>query len=183
MRFAYADPPYPGCAHLYPEKREVDHAELIARLVAEYPDGWALSTSSVALKQVLALCPDGVRVGAWVKPFCAFKPNVNPAYAWEPVIFTGGRRRTRRQETTRDYVSAGITLRRGLVGAKPEAFCFWLFDLLNIEDGDELHDLFPGTRAVSKALALWLRQRPLPLVASPASRTASSSAPGGPTDG
>lgn len=46
MRFAYADPPYIGCAHLYPEKREIDHDELIARLLSDYPDGWALSASS-----------------------------------------------------------------------------------------------------------------------------------------
>ena len=25
MRFAYADPPYPGMAHRYPENTEVDH--------------------------------------------------------------------------------------------------------------------------------------------------------------
>jgi hypothetical protein len=25
MRLAYADPPYPGKAHLYPENSEVDH--------------------------------------------------------------------------------------------------------------------------------------------------------------
>ena len=37
------------------------------------------------------MCPAGVRVGAWVKTFCAFKKGVRPAYAWEPVIFTGGR--------------------------------------------------------------------------------------------
>lgn len=27
MRIGYADPPYIGCAHLYPEKREVDHVD------------------------------------------------------------------------------------------------------------------------------------------------------------
>lgn len=42
MRFAYADPPYPGKAKYYPEKTEVDHASLIGRLATEYPDGWAL---------------------------------------------------------------------------------------------------------------------------------------------
>jgi hypothetical protein len=33
MRFAFADPPYPGNAGHYPERQEVDHARLIARLV------------------------------------------------------------------------------------------------------------------------------------------------------
>ncbi len=59
MRLAYADPPYPGCAHLYPEKTEVDHVTLIAQL-CEY-DGWALSTNENALQDLLALSPVGVR--------------------------------------------------------------------------------------------------------------------------
>ena len=36
------------------------------------------------------LCPSGVRIGALVKPFAVFKTGVNPAYAWEPVIFRLG---------------------------------------------------------------------------------------------
>lgn len=160
MKFAYADPPYPGCAHLYPEKQEVDHSQLIERLSDEYPDGWALSTSSPALKIVLPMCPDDVRVMAWVKPFAIFKPNVNPAYAWEPVIVRGGRKRTRKQKTTRDWVSCNITLRRGMVGAKPEGFCFWLFDTLNMQDGDTLDDIFPGSSAVTVALEKW-REAPV----------------------
>jgi hypothetical protein len=102
------------------------------------------------------LCPDGVRVGAWVKPFAVFRPNVNPAYAWEPVIFRVGRERTRQQPTIRDWVSANITLRRGLCGAKPDAFCFWLFDVLNLRPGDEFYDLFEGSGAVTRAFRRWL---------------------------
>lgn len=64
LRLAYADPPYPGNAWLYRGHRdyagEVDHGELLARLVGY--DGWALSTSAAALPAVLALCPPGVRV-------------------------------------------------------------------------------------------------------------------------
>ena len=122
MRFAYADPPYIGQAKKHYQCEEVDHAALVARLVNEYPDGWALSLSSPTLHQVLPLCPPSVRVMAWVKPFAVFKPNVNPAYAWEPVIVSGGRRRTRQQATVRDWVSANITLKRGLSGAKPDPF-------------------------------------------------------------
>jgi hypothetical protein len=156
MKFAYADPPYIGVAHRYPEKREVDHAELIARLNDEFPDGWALSCSSPSLKIILPMCPGDVRVMAWVKPFCAFKVNVNPAYAWEPVIVRGGRRRTRQQPTVRDWVSHVITLKKGMVGAKPEKFCLWLFEVLNIQEGDELVDLYPGTNVVTTALAKFL---------------------------
>ncbi|HSE46365.1 MAG TPA: hypothetical protein VLA89_13650 [Gemmatimonadales bacterium] len=151
MRFAYADPPYIGCAHRYPEKQEVHHGDLIARLIAEFPDGWALSASSPSLKIILPMCPDDVRVMAWVKPFAVFKPNVNPAYAWEPVIVRGGRKRTRQQPTVRDWVSANITLKKGLVGAKPEQFCLWLFDVLGMQPGDELADLFPGTGIVTRS--------------------------------
>jgi hypothetical protein len=157
MRFAYADPPYIGQAKRHyshdPLCAEVDHGALIARLVAEFPDGWALSLSSPALKQILPLCPDDVRVMAWVKPFCAFKANVNPAYAWEPVIVRGGRKRTRQQPTVRDWLAESITLRKGLSGAKPKEFCYWLFDVLNIEPGDELQDIFPGTGIVGQCFA------------------------------
>jgi hypothetical protein len=55
VRLAYADPPYPGKAHLYPENTEVDHVELVGRL-SEY-DGWALSTDETNLCYVLGLCP------------------------------------------------------------------------------------------------------------------------------
>ena len=152
MKFAYADPPYPGMGRLYKEKTEVDHGYLIDRLMVDYKDGWALSTASTTLAQVLAMCRPEVRIMAWVKPFAVFKPNVNPAYAWEPVIVWGGRRRTRQQPTVRDWFSQNITLRKGLVGAKPLLFCHWILDVLNYEVGDTLDDLYPGTDIMSIAL-------------------------------
>ena len=156
MKIAYADPPYLSQArkHYAGESSyagEVDHAALIAQLEAEYPDGWALSCSTPSLATLLPLCSPGVRVGAWIKPFASFKPGVNPAFAWEPVIFAGGRKRGRTEPTVRDWVSASITLRRGLSGVKPVAFCYWLFALLGMEPGDVLDDLFPGTGAVTEA--------------------------------
>jgi hypothetical protein len=164
MKFAYADPPYIGQAKKHYGKEatyagEVDHAALLQELVAF--DGWALSLSAPSLARVLALCPDSVRVGAWVKPFASFKPGVNPAYAWEPVIFKSGRKRERTEPTVRDWHSANITLKRGLSGAKPESFCFWIFDLIGMREGDELADLFPGSGAVTRAFDSWKRQRRL----------------------
>lgn len=99
MRFAYADPPYLGCCGLYdhyhPDGLCWDdlstHVSLIRRLVTEYPDGWAMSLSAPSLRALLPLMPADVRVGSWVKTFSAFKKGVRPAYAWEPVIFRGGR--------------------------------------------------------------------------------------------
>ncbi|MFW9991936.1 MAG: hypothetical protein ACFFD4_07730 [Candidatus Odinarchaeota archaeon] len=158
MQIAYADPPYIGCANRYPEKQEVDHKELVDRLCREY-DCWALSSSSSALKRVLSLCPDDVRVAAWVKPFCSFKPNVNPAFAWEPVVFWHPRDRDRYEETIRDWVSANITLKKGVVGAKPPKFCFWLFNLLGMEPEDEFYDLFPGTGIVTECWNNWQSQK------------------------
>jgi hypothetical protein len=161
MRFAYADPPYIGQAKKRyshdPNCGEVDHRKLVLRLCDEYPDGWALSLSTPTLKEILSYCPSDVRVMAWVKPFCSFKPNVNPAYAWEPVIVRGGRRRTRQQPTVRDWVSANITLKKGLCGAKPEAFCYWLFEVLNVQIGDDLVDLFPGTGIVSECFVKYVQ--------------------------
>lgn len=159
MKMAYADPPYPGQAKKHyaddPQCAEVDHAALITHLVSEYSDGWALSTSSPALQQVLALCPPDVRVMSWVKPFAAFKVGVGVAYAWEPVIVQGGRKRTRAQQTMRDWVSVPITMKRGTHGAKPDAFCYWLFQVLNLQPDDTFVDLFPGSCAVSRAWRRW----------------------------
>ncbi|MGH8572084.1 MAG: hypothetical protein ACREX8_05855 [Gammaproteobacteria bacterium] len=62
LTFAYADPPYPGTAKKYYGAEadyagEVDHAALIASLTAADYAGWALSTSSKALRDILPLCP------------------------------------------------------------------------------------------------------------------------------
>jgi hypothetical protein len=124
-------------------------------LVTDYPDGWALSLSSPSLREILSMCPETIRVMAWVKPFCAYKANVNPAYAWEPVIVNGGRRRTREQPTVRDWLAESITLRKGLHGAKPKEFCYWICDLLNVERGDIVDDLFPGTGIMGESVRLY----------------------------
>lgn len=159
MRIAYADPPYIGQARKHYGTEEVDHEALLRQLVNEFPDGWALSASSPSLGFLLSLCPDDVRVAAWVKPFAIFKPGVNPAYAWEPVLFCGGRKRPRTEPTVRDWVSANITLKKGLVGVKPPDFCRWLFDLLGMQSGDQFVDLFPGSGAVTCAWKEWQEER------------------------
>lgn len=157
LRLAYADPPYPGNARLYRGHRdyagEVDHAELIARL-AGY-DGWALSTSATALPAVLALCPVEVRVAAWHRGERG--SGRWPLSAWEPVIYHGGRPRdpsqgsARRVDSLVHGVSPMTTLPSRVIGAKPAAFCRWMFDLLGAAPGDVLDDLFPGSGAVTRA--------------------------------
>lgn len=164
MRFAYADPPYLGCCGLYdhyhPDGLCWDdiqtHARLIARLQMDFPDGWALSASSPSLVSILSFCPNRTRIAAWAKSFCAFKKGVRPAYAWEPVIFYGGRNpsnghphppppKNSQQTTPKDFIVEPITLKKGLTGAKPERVCEWVLDLLNVQSGDEVVDLFIGT--------------------------------------
>lgn len=45
-----------------------------------------------------------------------------------------------------------ITLRRGVVGAKPAAFAAWLRVLLGYREGDQLIDMFPGSGAIGRDL-------------------------------
>lgn len=171
MKIAYADPPYPGCAHLYKDHPdydgEVDHAKLIYELVSEY-DGYCLHTSSVALDEVLERfsievgITDRPRIMAWVKPFAAFKANVSVAYAWEPVLVKAARKPVVKAGMVyRDWISEPITLKRGLTGAKPERVCHWLFEVMGCEPEDEMDDLFPGTGAVRHAWESWCNQRTL----------------------
>lgn len=163
MRFAYADPPYFGLAEkfygkMHPEAAAYDrietHAALIERLSAEF-DGWAMSLQSPALKHILPLCPEDTRVGAWVKPFASYKPGNNPGYCWEPVLFRGARKRSRSEETVRDFTSCNIAMQRGLKGAKPDGFSFWIFSLLGVRPEDSFSDLFPGSGSVGRAFEKW----------------------------
>jgi hypothetical protein len=170
LRLAYADPPYPGKAYLYrghPDYAgEVDHTALIARL-AGY-DGWALSTSAAALPAVLALCPAGVRVAAWHR---GERPTASrwPLNGWEPVIYHGGRPldpsrpeadlQTRRIDSLVHGVSPMTTLPSRVIGAKPAAFCRWMFDLLGAAPGDHLDDLFPGSGVVHRAWCAFTQSR------------------------
>ncbi len=174
VRAAYADPPYLGCGKLYskvhPDALTWDdperHKQLVDKLCDSF-DCWAMSLSSPSLKTILPMCPDDVRVMAWVKPFAVFKPNTGVAYAWEPVIVRLSRRRTREQHTVRDWISEVITIKKGLTGAKPAAFCWWLFDVLNLLPDDTLADLFPGTGILLKEWERFKRfekMKPQPLL-------------------
>ncbi len=160
LRLAYADPPYPGTARRYYADHpdfagEVDHAQLVARLMDEFADGWALSTSAAALHDVLASCPTSIRVAAWFRgerPTASYRPLA----AWEPVIYHGGRAYlssvdARRVDALVHVARARTTDPRRVVGTKPAAFCWWLFDLLGALPGDELVDLYPGSGGVARA--------------------------------
>lgn len=175
MRFAYADPPYPGMAQKYYGTPEVDHRALVDLLVSNYPDGWALSTDSTALQEVLGICPAGVRVACWVKGPRQSSTSYLPRKAWEPLIVSGGRAR---RFTCEEY-SCDVLLWGGrqsshpgaLVGMKPAAFAEWMFQQLDALRGDQLDDLFPGSGAISRAWGLYTR----PEASSDGSRTRGSS--------
>lgn len=165
MNFAYADPPYLGCCGLYSHFHGDDdrcwndvstYVALIERLGAEFPDGWAMSASSPSLRALLPLCPPDIRVAAWVKPFHAYKKGIRPAYAWEPVLYRGGRNKNHppperggKATTPKDFIACNITLKKGLTGAKPEVVCAWILDLLNFQPGDTVADLFIGTGSMT----------------------------------
>lgn len=172
MRFGYADPPYIGQAKKhYGEHKdfdgEVDHEELVSRLQVDFSDGWALSLSCQSLQEVLTYCPMGVRVCAWFKPWSNMLPGIRMQFSWEPIIVCGGRRgkHVRGDALLRDWVMAnpdGFTFREidddAVIGRKPERFCFWLFDALGGQPGDELVDLFPGNGSIEMAWQSWQHQ-------------------------
>lgn len=169
MKIGYADPPYIGCAHLYKDHPdyagEVNHADLIERLQAEY-DGWVLHASATP-HSIAVLAPlvenTGARWCTWVKGFAAFKRNVPVAYAWEPVIIKPARKPVvSKRLIMRDWIQESITLKRGLTGAKPEAVCHWAFECVAARPDDELHDMFPGSGAVKRAWDTWRGKFTLP---------------------
>ncbi len=161
MRFAYADPPYYGCgaSHYgehHPEAARWDdqqtHVDLLTRLIDEYPDGWALSCNPRDLAWLLPVVPHDTRVAAWCKTWHQIRPTT-VQFAWEPVIFRGGRKDPKRTPMVRDWFACAVTRQRGLKGAKPTEFNQWVCDLLNYRSAeDTLDDLFPGTAGMSRTL-------------------------------
>lgn len=155
IRVAYADPPYPGRSVYYPENEEVDHGRLLRRLCGDYPDGWALSTSADALRDVLSLCPDRCSVRIWVRNSRGHKRR-GANNKFEPLIVYGGR-------PAIDPDLDDVLLWRGrqnshpdaLVGMKPAAFCEWMFRQLGLCAGDQFEDLYPGSGAVQRAWDLY----------------------------
>lgn len=167
IRVCYADPVYPGRSSLYsvpgtPEYHPdaarwddpAEHVRLMARLEADFPDGWALSTTADALPLILPGAPAGSRVAAWCRGGPRLNLRVVPG--WEAVIL-----RTRvgvepGRPKTADWLVCGIGHTSDtpvFYGAKPTRFSRWVFALLGLggHPDDELVDLFPGSGAVTRA--------------------------------
>lgn len=162
-RLAVADPPYPGKAHLYrghPDfGGEVDHVALLHRLAAY--DGWALATSADALPAVLHACVAlalPVRVASWHR---GHRPgrSTEPLGGWEPVIYVPARAHEARDDQPVDTLHHVARPRRAdparVIGAKPAAWCGWVFSLVQARPMDQLDDLFPGSGGVSRAWRDW----------------------------
>ena len=95
----------------------------------------------------------------------------SPGLRLGAVIIRGPRTRTRTETTIADYHLAKITLQRGLTGAKPASFVWWVLAALNVKADDEFVDLFPGSGAVGRAWDAWRNQLPLPLEEEPPSKS------------
>lgn len=190
MKIAYTDPPYINCAHLYRDHPdyagEVDHRALVRRLESDY-DGWILHTSATP-ESIAVLAPliekTGARWMSWVKGFAAFKRNVPVAYAWEPVIIKPARKpAVSKRLVMRDWIQESTTLRRGFVGAEPQAVCHWAFEMVGARPDDDLIDLFPGTGAVMEAWRTWRLKFALPSDSPPDPRRQPNRSPHGPESG
>ena len=167
MRFAYADPPYPGESSKHYDGAEVDHESLVVRLITEYPHGWALSTSSVGLPIVLDCIPRAgrrafmreLRIGIWNRGSRSSK-SYYARDAWEALVVHGGRPvelgpRDKLDNVLTAFPRTFRSMPGRVVGAKPPAFSVWMFKMLGAMRGDQLDDLYPGSGQVTRAWKLY----------------------------
>lgn len=81
--------------------------------------------------------------------------------AWEPVIYVPVPSRRAGEPRRVDALVHGVAVLRTLpprvIGAKPPAFCRWIFDLVGATPDDEFDDLFPGSGIVSTTWELFSR--------------------------
>ncbi len=149
----------PKPSDFHPDAAEWDtvaaHSALVHRLIADY-DGWAIAMAHDNLRTYLPLIPAAVpiRIGIWRKPQ-NMPSGARVINTWEPVIVRipeGRRASTGAVIFPPDSISVG-RLNSGFVGAKPPQWTRWVLDMLGYQDDDTVDDLFPGSGAVSLALA------------------------------
>jgi hypothetical protein len=162
----YADPPYAGCRFKYARRngsrqwgrnaRADFMRELISRMEwLRREDGVCAVSMAVPELLLLPLFPSGWRVLAWVKPFAVFRPNVWPAYAWEPVVAWGkfpGRVEQKASQTPPDWLqlSPRVPKKTNHETPKPEGFAEWVINqTLGPRRGPTL-ELFAGTCPVAR---------------------------------
>lgn len=127
------------------------HRQLLEMLVEGY-DGFAIATSPDGLGAYHPL-PVSARVMSWHKTR-AMPGGQRLISAWEPVIVLipeGRRARDDDREPIRDVLTAAAP-QSGFAGAKPPEWTRWVLDALGYDpQADTLHDLFPGSGAVTRA--------------------------------
>jgi hypothetical protein len=166
MTVAYADPPYFGQGKkdygaLHPEAeiwdRKESHWQLQEELMDKFPDGWALSCNPRDLQWIIKY-PEQTRIAAWCKTFHQIRPTT-VQFAWEPVLWVGGRKDNKRKPMVRDWIANAANQKRGLKGSKPDGFNIWVLDLLNVQEGDTVIDYFTGSRGLKDSVeargAIW----------------------------
>jgi hypothetical protein len=99
-----------------------------------------------------------VRVAAWLRGAVRPARSAWPLQAWEPVVYSGGRREPSSSPASDAFAYHArprLTEPERVVGVKPARFAFWLFDLLGARPGDDFADLFPGSGGIGRAWAIY----------------------------
>lgn len=147
----YADPPYRGQGKRYGIKKDIEMRQLIQKMEQIAPVR-AISVSAPMIQEIINIIPQA-RILPWVKPQTSFKPNVWPAYTWEPVFVWGELKADRTMPTPRDHIIAAAHQKRPgeFITPKPPEFADWIIRvLLPRPAGKTFCDLFAGSGAVGK---------------------------------
>lgn len=180
MRLAIADPPYPpmigsggrknrasrwyGSGQLSTKDKPSDfheraadwdraetHRHLLLDLADRF-DGWAIATSADGVAAYGPL-PVGCRTMVWVKPNA--QPGSHRILCTHEIVIVYppvGRRSNRRGAgSMRDVLVANAPGR--FIGRKPPEWTVWVLSALGHEPSDDVTDVFPGSGAVSEAIA------------------------------
>lgn len=136
-------------AHLWDDIQT--HKTLIKQLESDY-DGFALCLAHDNLQQLLPLFSVKVKVCIWHKWTLPSRSCISNTY--EPVIVKvpDSRKGAIKGLTTPDLMTYQKREGMGFAGRKPKAFIYWLLDLLQYQENDQVDDLFNGSGAVIDAL-------------------------------
>jgi hypothetical protein len=142
-------------ADFHPAAAEWDtlgrHRQLLEDLVTSY-DGWAIATTPDGLGAYHPL-PVSARVMAWVKTR-AIPGGHRIQSTWEAVIVLPPEGRRSRFAGARVQDTLTTPTPQGFVGMKPPEWTRWVLAALGYDpQTDSVADLFPGSGAVSHAIA------------------------------
>jgi hypothetical protein len=128
------------------------HQNLITKLESDY-DGFALCLAHDNLQTILPMFKTKVKICIWYKWSLPGRSVI--VNNFEPVIIKvpSSRKGAKKGFTTPDVLVCRTRDGMGFAGRKPLAFCNWVLNLMQYKNGDELHDLFPGTNGMAEAIA------------------------------